>query len=90
MSKFTVYGDRALSEIQQALAVIGAVGVEVSVLGSAGREYAYEVSYEGEGDDPHGWEWTTPRVIEIPAIDDSDDDTMADTKEYGFINDEAA
>lgn len=92
MSKFTVYGERALADVQAALAVIGATNVDVTVLGIAGHEYGYEVTYEGEGDDPNGWEWTTPRVVEIPVIDDSDDDTMADTKEYerGFIDREAA
>ena len=90
MSTLRAVGIDELSTLRAALIALGATVYEETVCGSVGSEYAYEIPYEAEGDDPQGWEWTTPRVIEIPVIDDSDDDTMADTAEYGFINDEAA
>lgn len=74
MSKFTVHCEGALTALKEALEAIGAVGVEVSVLGSVGNEYGYEVTYEGEGDDREGW-------VYLPMIDDASDDTLSDTKE---------
>lgn len=88
MSKFTVHCEGALTALKEALEAIGAVGVEVSVLGSVGNEYGYEVTYEGEGDDREGWVYPPPRIIEVPMIDDASDDTLSDTKELdlGFID----
>ncbi len=69
MSIIRAVGLEELATLKASLRALGAIVGAETVLGSVGGEYAYEIPYEADGDEPDGWAWWPQRVTEIPELD---------------------
>lgn len=75
MSTLRAVGLDELATVKAALIALGATVYTETVCGSVGSEYAYEIPYEAEGDDPEGWAWVPPRVTEFPDLNATEEYT---------------
>lgn len=75
MSTLRAVGIDEMNAVVSSLLVLGATVYPVTVLGSVGGEYAYEIPYEAEGDDESDWMWTAPRVTEFPDLNATEEYT---------------